>query len=170
VAAKVAQRIARLTKDEILGRNGLPKSYISKTVMDPSMFAKDGHTGESYAETFQRNGVWGRAGDNDRAMGWGRMRHWLGRHPEGGAWLMYHPDCTYAVRTIPALVHDEGNPDDIDTTGEDHAGDADRYGLMARPTPTQYRYTPLPSLPESIAHLVQSERVRYAVRQPGQVT
>lgn len=169
VAGKVAQRIARLTKDEILGRNGYGKSTISKTVMDPSMFAKDGHTGESYAETFRRNGVWGLPGDNDRAMGWGRKRHWLGRHPEGGAWLMFHPDCTYAIRTIPALVHDEGNPDDVDTTGEDHAADAIRYGLMARPTPTKYIYTPAPSLPESIAHLVAAERVRYAVRQPGQV-
>lgn len=156
VAAKVAERIARLTKDHVLPET---KGHLSKTIGDKSMFAKDGHTGESYEETFRRNGVRMLPSDSDRVQGWGRLRHWFGRHPEGGAWLMYHPDCKYAIRTIPALVHDATNPDDCDSSGEDHAGDCDRYGVMGRPTPTSYRHKPLPSLPGSIAALVRAELV-----------
>ena len=92
--------------------------------------------------------------DNDRVLGWGRYRHWLQRHPEGLAWLVYHPDCTYAIRTIPALVHDKSDPDDCDSSGEDHAADCDRYGCMSRPSPTKYVYRPTPSIPGSIADMI----------------
>lgn len=153
VAGKVADRIRRMTVDEIVPGT---KGKLSKSIGDPSMWAKDGHTGESYEETFRRNGVRMIQADNDRVQGWGRFRHWLLRHPEGGSWLMYHPDCTYAIRTIPSLVHDETNPDDVDTTGEDHAGDADRYGVMGRPSPTKYIYRPTPSLPDSIAQMMSA--------------
>jgi hypothetical protein len=40
------------------------------------------------------------------------------------------------IRTLPALIHDEHDPEDVDTDGEDHAPDAWRYGLMTRPKPT----------------------------------
>lgn len=166
VAAKVAARIKELTETHILPAT---RGTISKSVGDPSMWAKDGHIGESYEETFRRHGVRMVQADNDRVMGWGRFRHWLQRHPEGGAWLMYHPDCTYAIRTIPALVCDENNPDDIDTNGEDHAGDADRYGLMSRPTPTKYVHRPLPSIPGTIRHLLDAEHARRVIRAFGQV-
>jgi hypothetical protein len=41
--------------------------------------------------------------------------------------------CVHLIRTLPALQHDTDNPEDCDTTGEDHAPDAWRYGLMSRP-------------------------------------
>ena len=34
---------------------------------------------------------------------------------------------------IPALQHDLTRPEDIDTEGEDHAGDECRYACMSRP-------------------------------------
>jgi len=152
VAAKVAARIAEITRGIIKETH----TRWNKTIGDPSMWAKDGHSGESYEETFRRNGVRMLKADNDRIQGWGRFRHWLQRHPEGGAWLMYHPDCTYAIRTVPTLVHDKNDPDDCDTAGEDHAADADRYGVMGRPSPTKYVYKPLPSIPDNIAAMVAS--------------
>ena len=164
VAAKVAKHIAALTRD-ILKETGC---RWNKSVGDPSMWAKDGHTGESYAETFQRNGVRMIRGDNDRAMGWGRYRHWLQRHPEGGAWLMYHPDCTYGTRTIPQLVHDKNDPDDCDTTGEDHAADADRYGVQSRPSPTKYVFRPAPTIPDSVAAMI-AQINRSNIRPAGMV-
>lgn len=168
IAAKVAKRIAELTDREILPSIG-GGAYISRTIGDPSMWAKDGHMGESYEETFRKNGVRMIQADNERVMGWGRFRHWLQRHPEGGAWMMWSPDCPYAIRTIPALVMDTSNPDDVDTDGEDHAADADRYGIMARPTPTRFRHTPLPTLPGAIKHLVDAEHIRRVTRGFGQV-
>lgn len=41
--------------------------------------------------------------------------------------------CVHLIRTLPALQHDMDKPEDCDTDGEDHAPDALRYGLMARP-------------------------------------
>lgn len=158
IAGKVAKRIAEMTLTEVC----TPKTRLrwNRTIGDPSMWAKDGHTGESYQETFRRNGVHMMKSDNDRVQGWGRLRHWYSKHPEGGSWLMYHPDCVYAIRTIPSLVHDDNDPDDLDTGGDDHAADADRYGVMARPTPTTSRFRTLPTMPDSLRHLVNAELLK----------
>ncbi len=43
--------------------------------------------------------------------------------------LTFHPDCGYAITTIPKLTRDERNPEDVNTLGEDHAYDAIRYLL-----------------------------------------
>ena len=45
--------------------------------------------------------------------------------------LMYFSTCRDSTRTIPSLIHDEHKPEDLDTRGEDHAADADRYLLMS---------------------------------------
>jgi hypothetical protein len=49
----------------------------------------------------------------------------------------FHPDCKHAVRTIPALPHDENKPEEVDTESEDHAYDAITYFLMSRPQPSE---------------------------------
>jgi phage terminase large subunit len=165
VAGDVAKKIEGLTR-AILTKT---RTRLEKTIADPSMWAKDGHTGESYEETFRRHGVHMLKGDNDRVMGWGRMRHWLKRHPEGGAWLMYHPDCTYATRTIPGLVHSKTDPDDCDSSGEDHAADTDRYGLMGRPTPTMSKHIVVPTLPYSIREMLDQVNASAAGRPYGWV-
>jgi hypothetical protein len=48
---------------------------------------------------------------------------------------MVHPDCPYLIRTLPSMVSDERDPEDVDTDGEDHAVDALRYFVMGRPSP-----------------------------------
>lgn len=173
IASDVAKRIARITKEEVLPAT---KGRLSKSVGDPSMWAVGGHTGESYEETFRRNGVSMVKGDNDRDLGWGRFRHWLARHPEplpNGrylAWLVYSPDCRYAIRTIPSLIHDKTNPDDVDTTGEDHAADADRYGLMARPAPSAIRRSSGQVLPYSVQEMLTIiKNETRTTRQSGEV-
>jgi len=153
VASDVAKRINRMTVEEV---KPAIQGTLRRSIGDPSMWAKDGHSGEAYEETFRRNGVAMQRGDNDRFLGWGRMRHWLRPHPESGRWLMFHPDCRYAIRTLPTLVHDKNNPDDCDTSGEDHGADAIRYGLMARPTPTVFGRSVTPLLPESVREMLNS--------------
>lgn len=44
--------------------------------------------------------------------------------------IKFFKTCKDAVRTIPALIHDARIVEDLDTTGEDHAADAIRYGLQ----------------------------------------
>lgn len=136
VASAVAARIKRYTLDEVLP--AVKSGRISKSLADPSMWAGDGHTGEDYASTFARNGVSLMKADNERVLGWGRLRHWFREAPDGFPWLMYHPRCVTSIRTIPTLVRDKSDPDDLDTTGEDHPADAARYGVMARPSPTTF--------------------------------
>lgn len=48
--------------------------------------------------------------------------------------------CRHFIRTIPNLVYDESNVEDIDTTHEDHIYDECRYVLMENPiSPRQVR-------------------------------
>lgn len=146
IASEVAKRIQQYTVEEIYRL--VPKTRrVSKSIGDPSMWGKDGHTGEDYAETFRRSGVHLIKADNDRNMGWGRLRHWLRLAPDGMPWIMFHPRCTTTIRVFPSVVRDRNDPDDIDTTGEDHPVDACRYGVMARPSPWKLR----PQLPQIIS-------------------
>jgi len=165
IASEVAKRIHQLTKDEVLP---ITKGRLTRTIADPSMFAISGHTGESYADTFKKNHVSLTPGDNDRVLGWGRLRHWYRKHPDdAGAWLIYNPDCDYAIRTIPSLIHSTVDPEDLNTDGEDHAADADRYGVMARPSPSVIVRQRSIVLPDSIRGMLRSLDQR--PRQIGQV-
>ncbi len=39
----------------------------------------------------------------------------------------------YSIRSIPALLSDKNNPEDVDSALDDHAADTDRYFVMSRP-------------------------------------
>lgn len=45
--------------------------------------------------------------------------------------------CPNLIRTIPTIMRDENNPEDVDTDGEDHLYDALRYGLQWKRTRTR---------------------------------
>ena len=105
------------------------------TVADTGMWTPDGDSGESPAETYARYGVPLRQADKERVAGWSRLREWLRAAPDGKPWLTVSPECSYVIRTIPSLVSKDTKPEDVDTDGEDHAADALRYFVMARPAP-----------------------------------
>jgi hypothetical protein len=46
--------------------------------------------------------------------------------------IVWHDCCERAIITIPALCHDKHKVEDVDTAMEDHAFDADKYGMMSR--------------------------------------
>jgi len=144
LAADVAEHVDRETKD-----HGWKAIY---TTMDPSTFSKTGHVGESVAETFARAHVPCQPGDNARNLGWQRLRHWFSKAPDGRPWLTIDPSCRYLRRTLPGLISDAKDPEDVNTEGDDHAADALRYGVMSRPTPAR---TPLQSTfaPDTIGYL-----------------
>lgn len=167
VAAEVAQKIKRLTLDEVFPL--VRAKRITKSIGDPSMWGGDGHSGEDYAETFGNNGVPMIKGDNDRVLGWGRLRHWFRDAPDGLPWMMFHPRCEVCIRTIPAAVRDKDDPDDVDTNCEDHPLDTIRYGVMDRPTPTVMRMADPIILPDSPAFLMKDLN-RASVRPWGQVS
>lgn len=57
------------------------------------------------------------------------------RVPEDGnlPMMVVYDTCTQFVRTVPALVMDKNNIEDVDTTGEDHIYDEACHICMARP-------------------------------------
>lgn len=124
-------------------------------VSDPAIFIQDG--GPSIAESMAVAGVnWFRA-DNKRKSGWEQMRQRITGLldpvtgiPKGEPMLYFLDNCEEAIRTIPVLQHDDVDTEDIDTDGEDHAGDEVRYACMSRPwipgeVPAQASH--LPKLP-----------------------
>jgi hypothetical protein len=104
------------------------------------MWAKTGHgKGESIAETLSRLRLPMKRGDNDRKNGWQRCHELLRIDPATGTpWVTVDVTCSYGLRAMPAQVSDKRDPDDIDTTGDDHWPDAFRYGAMSRPSPTRF--------------------------------
>jgi phage terminase large subunit len=110
-------------------------------VFDTAMEIPNNDTGESTIASLMRGirsvgvSIAHRQADKDRLNGWQRLRHWFRMAPDGKPWMMSSPHCTYFNRTIPSLVSDANKPEDVDTDGEDHAGDDARYMAMSMPLP-----------------------------------
>ncbi len=112
-------------------------------VYDTAMEIPQNDTGESTIESVRRGmragglSIATRQADKDRLNGWQRLRHWFRLAPDGRPWLMSSPLCGYFNRTIPSLVSDDSQPEDVNTHGEDHAADEARYFAMSMPIPGQ---------------------------------
>lgn len=100
-------------------------------VADPACWKSEG--GPSIAEAMIREGVAFRQADNSRVSGWSQLRDRLDGDEDAGPMLYAFDTCADFIRTIPALQHDPHKPEDVDSDGEDHAGDEARYACMARP-------------------------------------
>jgi len=124
-----ATMVARGIKEREMGQR------IRYRVADPSIFVRDG--GPSIAESMAIAGVSFRRADNKRIVGWEQVHIRLKGLNYGTVnWqpLLYVcENCEDTIRTLPILQHDEVHAEDIDTEGEDHAGDETRYAVMSRP-------------------------------------
>lgn len=105
------------------------------SVADPAIFANTGfvdkYGGQTIAESFARQGIQWLPASNRRVDGWNLMHQYLFYDDVVLPKLNYFSTCLDSIRTIPALVHDEHKPEDLDTMGEDHAADVDRYMIMS---------------------------------------
>lgn len=130
---QIAAEIVRLSGDE----------QYEYSVADPAIFANIGFTdkfgGQTIAETFARYGIIFLPASNRRVDGWNLMHQYLYWSPTRldaeqniiPPKIIYFNTCYDSIRTIPALVHDDIRPEDINSKGEDHAADRDRYLLMS---------------------------------------
>ena len=110
-----------------------PVETTSYRVADPAIWSKTGHDGPSIGEAFGEVGIhWARA-DNDRLQGKQQFHLRLRGYSEEQPGLKIFSTCEHLIRTLPALCYDDKKVEDVDTTQEDHAYDALRYGLMSRP-------------------------------------
>ena len=72
-------------------------------------------------------------GDHKRHPGLMQFHYRLAFDENGYAMFYCFDTCKEFIRTIPALVYDDKNVEDIDTEGEDHIYDECRYVMMERP-------------------------------------
>ena len=100
-------------------------------VADPAIW--DASRGESIAETAARCGVYFSPGDNNRIAGWMQLHYRMQFDEEGYARLYVFSNCRAFIRTLPLLQYDKTNPEDLDSSQEDHAADEARYFCMSRP-------------------------------------
>lgn len=74
-------------------------------------------------------------GKNSRVEGWRAVRTYLQAHrnPNTGEWystMHIGRNCKKLIETFPDQVHDERDPEDMNSKGADHWLDAARYGIM----------------------------------------
>ena len=143
---------------DIMNRTGDEEIFMS--LGDPSMWARNPmswnaahspmHTDKSIASAlseFVPNLV---PANNSRVIGWRNMAQ-LMHHKEGKLpnFFIIDGKCPNLTRTIPNMIRDEKNPEDIDTTLEDHICDAVRYALTHVQAPTK----PAPKKPVLQQHI-----------------
>lgn len=134
-------------------------------IADPAIW--DGETGECIAETAARHQVYFRPGDNKRLPGWLQLHYRLAMDDQGYPRMYIFSNCKALIRTLPLLQYDNQRPEDLDTTGEDHAADEARYFCMARPVRPR---TDLPKEKITAAQLfldIPRENIKSVCPRPG---
>ena len=100
-------------------------------VGDPAIWACTGT--ESIGSLMEREHVYFERGQNDRLDGKMQIHHRLAFDENGFPMLYVFSTCRHFIRTIPSLVYDETDTEDVDTNGEDHIYDELRYICMRSP-------------------------------------
>jgi hypothetical protein len=143
---------------------------------DPRLFPQADAHGETISETFLQAGIPLISGDDDRLNGWSRIRSWLEPrpwpHPDRPAELiiqpslLIHPDCQALIRSLPMLVSQKRDPDDVEEGPDEYPASGLRYYLMSRPRPTAEPEPELP--PDAIGHWVRELREAATPDQAGE--
>ena len=124
--AEVARKIREIEADD----PNLKDRKIFR-VGDPAIWGSDGT--ESIGALMERQRVYFQKGDHARIDGKMQVHHRLAFDEEGIPMLYVFETCKHFIRTVPNLVYDESDVEDIDTDGEDHIYDELRYVCMENP-------------------------------------
>ena len=131
---KLAREISRIEREA--GESGIIG------VADPAIWDESRGVDGTLITMFEREGVYFEKGKNDRLSGKMQVHRRLAFDSEGYPMMYVFRSCEQFIRTIPNLVYDNINVEDIDTAMEDHDYDAMRYFFMMNP---------IASVPESMA-------------------
>ena len=94
--------------------------------------------------------------NNNRVNGWMNMARLL-HYTDKSRPNLYFVDCPNLARTLPLMLRDDKNPEDIDTTLEDHCVDALRYGLTHVQAPDKPKED-VPELQKTLDKLMMPEK------------
>ena len=103
--------------------------YPQATYADPSMFVKRRLSeviNHSPADVFAEQGIFLTRANNDRITGWRVVNDALIKERI----YCFNGWNDALMRTMPSLPRSSKNPEDLDTTAEDHAADELRYAMM----------------------------------------
>lgn len=123
-------------------------------VLDSSCWHQRGFVGPTLAEQMIQAGCRWRPADRakgSRVAGKNEIHRRLQVDPvTEKPGLVFFSNCTNIIAQLPSVPLDKKNPEDVDTSSEDHLYDALRYGIMSRPRPRSifddwHSDTPLPS-------------------------
>lgn len=123
---EVADHIREIEETDILLKG---KRVIG--IADPAIWQRDGKAkGKSIADIFADHRIWFNKADHTRIPG--KMQcHYRLKFDERGVPMFYvFKTCKHFIRTIPNLIYSETDPEDVDTTCEDHIYDEWRYMNM----------------------------------------
>ena len=102
-------------------------------VLDTACWSKTGTTGPTVGETLQRAGHKLRRADKNRIQGKIQIHEYLKLQQSGRPRLQIFNTCPNLIRELQSIPLDRSKPEDVDTNASDHAYDALRYLIMARP-------------------------------------
>lgn len=100
-------------------------------------------------------------GDHTRLAGKMQFHYRLAFGEDGRPMLQVFNTCKHFIRTIPNLVYDESNVEDIDTTQEDHIYDECRYVLMENPISAAKHTQPPPMLDDPLDMDPRKDKTRF---------
>ena len=102
-------------------------------VLDTACWSRTGTTGPTVGETLQRAGHKLRRADKNRIQGKIQIHEYLKLMQSGRPRIQIFNTCPNLIRELQSITLDKSKPEDVDTNASDHAYDALRYLIMARP-------------------------------------
>ena len=106
-------------------------------IADPSIWDESRGKDGTVIRMFEEEGVFFEKGKNDRLSGKMQCHYRFAFVDEGRPMAYIFNNCRAFLRTIPALIYDTINVEDVNTACEDHDYDAMRYFFMANPIAPQ---------------------------------
>ena len=113
--------------------NEMTNEKIQIDYAPPDLWNRNKDTGKSTADIFAENGQFLTKADNNRITGWLAVHEWLKIYKDEqgqlNSKLKIFSNCVNLIRTLPALQHDEKNPNDVAVEPHEltHIPDALRY-------------------------------------------
>jgi len=102
-------------------------------VLDTACWNRTGQTGPTVGETLVKAGHKLRRADKNRVAGKIQIHEYLKTQQSGRPKIQIFNTCPNLIRELQSIPLDKSNPEDVDTHAPDHAYDALRYLIMARP-------------------------------------
>lgn len=115
------------------------KEQIVETLASPDIWARnqyvtgkntDQQTRKSIFDFLQNKGLHCRKANNDRINGWMAMKELMYWDENIEPRFFVFDNCEHTIRTLPGLIHDDNDVEDMNKGGEDHLAEDLRYVCM----------------------------------------